>query len=192
MREWRYNCTIIDLGTRWKWVVNFSPGRFTSWEIASDTQGIAEVIESQMKQKNDDLVYRNLGGGEMRWFVENDIPLERLRKTRSPSWWSVGHQRFESVSPDYMSRAATPHKLVCSELKTGNWLSHVRSLWERHICFQVDQLVHVGKREICKSEPQSVSFWLQSCAVSHGGRSKIKIQCLQPSVLSRAERAVQV
>jgi hypothetical protein len=29
MGEWRYSSTILDLGTRWRWVVRSRPGRFT-------------------------------------------------------------------------------------------------------------------------------------------------------------------
>jgi hypothetical protein len=28
--EWSYSSTIFDLGTRWRWVVSFTPGRITS------------------------------------------------------------------------------------------------------------------------------------------------------------------
>jgi hypothetical protein len=25
MEEWRYNSTFLNIGTRWRWVVNFTP-----------------------------------------------------------------------------------------------------------------------------------------------------------------------
>jgi hypothetical protein len=40
MWEWRYSSTFLDLGTRWRWVVGFTPCRFTPGERAADTHWI--------------------------------------------------------------------------------------------------------------------------------------------------------
>jgi hypothetical protein len=37
MKEWRYNATILDLGTRWRLVVSFMPRPFNPRERAHDT-----------------------------------------------------------------------------------------------------------------------------------------------------------
>jgi hypothetical protein len=41
MREWRYSSTILDLDTRWMWVVSFTPRSFCPEDRPSGTQWIS-------------------------------------------------------------------------------------------------------------------------------------------------------
>jgi hypothetical protein len=44
MKEWRYSCTIFDLGTRWRWVVSFAPWSLFPREIVSSTHWIGDWV----------------------------------------------------------------------------------------------------------------------------------------------------
>jgi hypothetical protein len=42
--EWKYTPRILHLGTRWRWVVSFTPGRFTPRERAAGTHWIGSWV----------------------------------------------------------------------------------------------------------------------------------------------------
>jgi hypothetical protein len=42
MEEWNYNSTILDLGTRWRWVVSFKPRPLYPWKNDPDTNCIED------------------------------------------------------------------------------------------------------------------------------------------------------
>jgi hypothetical protein len=46
-RAWRYSSNFIDLGTRWRWVVSLTPGRFTPGERDRGTQCIGAWVGSR-------------------------------------------------------------------------------------------------------------------------------------------------
>jgi hypothetical protein len=49
--EWRYSSTILDLSTRWRWVVSFMPWPLYPREIAPGTYRIGGWVGSRIKRK---------------------------------------------------------------------------------------------------------------------------------------------
>jgi hypothetical protein len=51
IREWRYSSTILDLGTRWWWVVSFTPGRSRSTRWIGGSVGPRAGVDALEERK---------------------------------------------------------------------------------------------------------------------------------------------
>jgi hypothetical protein len=90
MGEWVYSSTIFDLGTRWRWVVSFTPCHFTTGEIAPCNNWVRGWVDPRASL---DAV-----GGRKILSCKDSNP---GRLTRSPSLYRLRYPSSTSSSIHY-------------------------------------------------------------------------------------------
>jgi hypothetical protein len=107
--EWRYSFTILDLGTRWRWVVSFSPGNFTPREGAPGTHwkggwvgpraGLHAVLKSFALVGNGTSAVQPVGRPYTDWAISAHTSWNSYRLKRPPLWSSAQSFRlgFDSL-----------------------------------------------------------------------------------------------
>jgi hypothetical protein len=55
--EWRYSSTILNLGTRWMWVVSFTPRPFYLLKTGLGTHCIGDWVQYFMTENTNLIIY---------------------------------------------------------------------------------------------------------------------------------------
>jgi hypothetical protein len=117
MAKWRYNTTILDIGTRWRWVVSFTP-----WPLY------------HQEKSNQYPLDRRLGGPQSRsrWCTveKNVVALPRSEsRPSSPSLYQLKYR----ASPRYNNNSVTKDSLCIKR----RCLVSVIWIWEMFLCVHV-------------------------------------------------------